>query len=444
MPASAVTIGCGSAYANDRLEPAVALAKSGLVQYLAFDCLAERTLALAQLRRRLDDNAGQDERLPRIVSELAPFVASGLRVVGNFGAANPSAAMNDVLNGLRRAGVAGLRVGVIHGDEVAGLVRKLNSRLPELGCTVDDLGARFVSAHAYIGAGPIVALLDEGASFVLGGRIADPSLFVGPICHELGWDLADWDRVGTATVAGHLLECGTHGSGGNFADPPYRTVDGLDDVGLPFATISQDGAVEVTKLEGTGGRVDALTTKTQLAYEIHDPAAYLTPDVVADFSHVTVEEAGTNRVTVSGAAGRPRPDNLKVLVGIDLGWRAVGEISFGGPGCVSRARLGEELVRRRLGPLEGDIEDIRYDLVGMTSLFGDRLSSEHPAEVRLRVAARCSTKEAAAAVAYEVECLYFGPAGAGGATQSVVPAIGVTPAFVPADDVHLDWEIHRS
>ena len=437
---AALTIGAGSAYADDRLEPAAAMADSGRVSYLGFDCLAERTMALAQLRRRRDSAAGQDQRISALVPLLAGYLSTGRKVVGNFGAANPDAAREDFAKGLHAAGLTGVRIGVIRGDDVQQLVRDLDCELPELGTTVGALGDRIVSANAYIGAQPIVDCLADDAQIVLGGRLADPSLFVGPICHELGWALDDWDRVAHATMVGHLLECGVHSTGGNFEDPPFRVVPDPHNLGFPLAEV-EDGSAVITKLPGTGGAVDERTMKTQLYYEIHDPAAYLTPDVTADFSGIQVEDLGGDRVRLSGARGREWPSHLKVLVGVDQGFKATGEMSYGGPGCVDRARRAEEIVRRRLERWAGDIDDLRVDLQGMTSLFGDRLAGPTPTEVRLRVAARTHTEEAARAVAHEVELLYFGPAGGGGNTWSVVPALGVTPAYVPREQVRLEAEV---
>jgi hypothetical protein len=233
--------GCGSAYANDRLEPAAALADSGRVGYLGFDCLAERTMALAQLRRRADPAAGQDERIPALVPLLAGYLGRGGRVVGNFGAANPDAAVGDFRAGLRSLGLSGVRVGVIHGDDVLPAVRDADLALPELDTTVKALGDRVVSANAYVGAEPVVTCLDDDAQVVLGGRLADPSLFVGPICHERGWALDDWERVGQATLVGHMLECGVHSTGGNFEDPPWRVVPDPHRLGFPFAAVGADG-----------------------------------------------------------------------------------------------------------------------------------------------------------------------------------------------------------
>ena len=379
-----ISIGCGSAYANDRLEPAAELADSGRVSYLSFDCLAERTLAYAQLRRRQNPAAGQDERIGRLVPLLRSYLAGGGRVIGNFGAANPPAAVDEFCAGLRSVGLTGTRIGVVTGDDVLALVRDLDADLPELGTTVEALGDRVVCANAYLGAEPIVDCLEQDAQLVVGGRLADPSLFVAPICHELGWALDDWDQVGAATLVGHLLECGVHATGGQFEDPPFRVVKDPHRLAFPYAEVSDSGAV-VTKLDGTGGAVDERTIKTQLYYEIHDPARYLTPDVTADFSDVVIEEVGPDRVRAGGARGAARPDDLKVLVGVDQGWRVVGEVSYGGPGCIERARRAEEIVRTRLGSFLHEIDDLRIDLQGVDSLFGDQMPGGYPAEVRLRL-----------------------------------------------------------
>jgi len=435
-----ISIGCGSAWSDDRLDWAQELADSGHVSYMGFDCLAERTMALAQIRRQNDEMRGQYERIPELMDRMVKFLSSGGKVIGNFGAANPSAALDDVLRGLQSNGMSGVRVGVVYGDDVLDHVVDQNLELPELEARASDLGEKLVSANAYIGADPIVELLAEECQFVLGGRIADPSLFVGPIAYEMGWATNDWDRMAAATLVGHLLECGTHGTGGNYVDPPYRVLDDIVHLGFPIAHVSNEESV-ITKLPGTGGAVNLGVVKTQLAYEIHDPTSYLTPDSTADFSNVWIEEVGPDRVRVGGATGRPRPEDLKVLVGIDEGWKVVTEVSFGGPGCVDRAQLGAEVVAKRLEPYKSAISEVRYDLHGMSALFGDQLPKGEPAEVRLRIAARCQERDIADVVSFESQYLWMGPAGAGGVITQTTPAIGVTPAFLPRDDVKAWTEV---
>lgn len=424
-----MVIGCGSGYSNDRLDLAVDIAQSGKVSYLGFDCLAERTLAEAQVRKRSDPDRGHDERIGLLPGLMTRYLAGGGRMIGNFGAANPSAALRDCITGLREHGLAGTRVGVIHGDDVLDIVTQRDVELPELGTTVKALGDRVVSANAYVGAEDVVDCLEKDAQIVIGGRLSDPSVFAGPVCHELGWELDDWDRVAHATMVGHLLECGVHSTGGNYEDPPFRTVPDPHRLGFPYAHVG-DGYMELCKLDGTGGRIDRNVTRSQLYFEIRDPSSYPTPDVVADFSDVVIEEIGRDRVRLSGARGRPRPATLKILVGLDLGWRAVGEASYGGPGALDRARRAEEIIRKRLEGIDGQIERLHVSYHGWNALFGESSPPGGPSEVRIRVAAQCLSKEAADAVAYEVEYLYFGPAAAGGMNTRVHPAIGVTPAYV--------------
>lgn len=435
------SIGCGSASAIDRLGPGIALAGSGLVEAMSFDCLSERTLPLAHVRRRNNPDIGQDERLPDVMDGYAEFLRDGKPVVGNFGAANPDAAVADVVAGLRRTGNEHVKVGVVRGDDVRDLVVELDSELPEMGVTVGDVRSQVVAANAYLGAEPIVDLLEQGAGFVLGGRIADPSLFVAPICHAMGWAIDDWDRVATATLAGHLLECNTYSTGGGFSDPPYRVVPNAHDLGSPMAIVGDDSTI-VTKLEGTGGMVDGRTIRCQLSYEVHDPAAYLTPDVTADFTQVEVDEVGPDRVRVRGARGRARPESLKVLVGLDLGWKAVAEMSFGGPGCIERAEDARQTIEADLAPVRDQLDAIRFDLIGSNSLFEDAVPGPYPVEVRLRVAARTRHREVAEHVAGSTEFLLFvGPSGGGGASKSVTQVIGVTPAYVERRLVDITGEL---
>jgi Protein of unknown function (DUF1446). len=439
-------IAAGSAYAGDDLRRARVAAESG-VDVMCFDRLAERTLAMAHARQ-VSAGRGQDEEIDEILAVSEAVLRRGGRVIGNFGAANVAAGLSDTVAALRAMGLAGTTVGAIHGDDVTDLARRSDWELPEFGGTTADLGDRLVAAHAYIGADLILSALHAGAQVVIGGRLADPSLFVAPICAALDWALDDWDRVATATCVGHLLECGAHVTGGNFVDPPVRTLPDPHRLGVPIAEVYDDGVI-VTKPAGTGGGVTVGTVKTQLLYEIHDPSSYVTPDVVADFSTIRVEPAGPDRVRVGPAKGKARPDQLKVLVGVNLGWRVVAEISFGGLGCVDRARLAEDIVRRQLADGAVPVDRLRADLIGVDSLGrvgggpNDRPPAE-PREVRLRVAAICPQRDAAREVARAVDYLYLGPAGAGGAVSRVEPAIGVTPAYVDRTVVPTDVEVIKA
>lgn len=431
-------VGCGSGFAMDRLEPALDLARSGKVDYLGFDALAERTLAMAQLRRRADPDAGYDSRLEEILEKFAPYVADGLKIVGSFGAANVEAGAKIVHQKLRELGHHGLKVAAILGDDVLEQVRTADPFISELGQHVSELGARVNSANAYLGSKEVLEALQSGANWVVGGRLSDPALYVGPICHALGWSLDDWDKVAHATLVGHLLECSTHVTGGYFADPPYRVVEGLGNLPYPYAEVS-DGTAIITKLDGTGGRVDEQIVAAQVSYEVHDPAAYTNPDIVADFTQVTAKVVGPNRVQVKGAKGRPRPDLAKVLVAVDMGFKVVAEISYAAAGCLVRAELAEGVIRERIAKMGAVVQEYRIDKHGVNTMVGEHFRAKNdrePVEVRLRVAARCANQRAAETISLEVERLFLeGPAGGGGVMRRVEPVLGVYPVYIPADQV---------
>lgn len=445
-PAStgSATVGCGSAFADDDLRPGRDLARSGLMDAMGFDRLAERTMALAQMRKVDDPEAGHDQHLEEFAELFSPFLCDGGTIAGNFGAANPTAGAQHLRQYLNANGATDVRLGVVHGDDVLATARQLDLFLPERGHPMSQETKPIVSAHAYIGADPIVSALQAGARAVIGGRIADPSLFVALLCHRLDWPLDDYAKVATATLAGHLLECGVHVTGGHFADPPVNDIPYEGDFGAPFATVTED-QVTVRKLPGSGGVVDERTVRAQLLYEIHDPSSYLTPDVTADFSDVGIEDSAPDAVTLTGVAGAGPPADLKILVGIDLGYKVTCEIAFGGIDCTRRALLARDAVAARVDHELGDVVDrVRYDVVGVNSLFGPRIGLQfpEPVEVRLRMAAGVSTPQDA----QQVVELFWRTApwrAAGGAPQqsSVQRWIGVTHAMLPRRHVDLAWEI---
>lgn len=426
-----VRLGAGAGYSGDRIEPAVELAERGRLDYLVFECLAERTIANAQLQRSTVPDGGYDPFLDaRIRAVLPACRANGTRIISNMGAANPLAAAKRVRQIAHKLGYPDIRVAAVTGDDVLAACRANNVALDN-GLTIDALGERMISANAYLGAGPIAEALAAGADIVITGRVGDPSLFLGPLLHEFGWSLDDWDSLGKGTLIGHLLECAGQVCGGYFADPGYKDVPGIARLGFPFAQVAFDGTAEIGKLENTGGRIDAATVKEQILYEIHDPTRYFQPDVVADFSQVTVEETGSDRVRVTGARGSPRSGTLKVSVSYHDDYVGEGQISYAGPGAVKRGRLALDIVRERLAGVSG-LKDARYELIGVDSLHGASLGRDRPPyEVRARVVARAATPADAARIGNEVEALYTnGPAGGGGAFKSVRAAVALASALM--------------
>jgi hypothetical protein len=441
MSENILRVGCAAGFSGDRTDAAApvvdALLASGGPAVLIFETLAERTLALAQLARRGDPDGGYEPLLEEMLRPvLACCLASGIRIVGNFGAANPAGAARAIDALARDLGLRPPRIAVVEGDDLIG-----HDRRALLGDVAQRL--RMVSANAYLGAEAIADACLAGAQIVVCGRVADPSLTVGPALAHFGWRRDDWDRIARATMAGHLLECGAQVSGGYYADPGFKDVPGLANIGYPIAEIDADGHCTLTKPPGTGGRIDEHTVKEQLLYEVHDPAAYLTPDVTADITQAQVEELGANRVALRGVRGHPRPAGLKVNVCHETGWLAEGEISYAGARAVDRARLAAQVLRERLA----GVAPLRVDLIGVASVFGDdggrwleAQRSTDAQDVRLRVAMNHDDRAAAQRLMREVTALYTcGPAGGGGVRTALRPRLGTVSCTVPRDQVPANY-----
>jgi Acyclic terpene utilisation family protein AtuA len=435
-----VRIGSGAGFAGDRLEPAVILAERGALQYLGLECLAERTIALAQLRKLKEPAEGYDVLLARRMELLLPVLKKKrVRLVTNMGAANPVAAA-DLIVAIARRRKLDIKVAAVTGDDVLKLL-KPGDRVLETG---EPLSAYkwLVSANAYLGVDALLPALATGADVIVTGRVADPSLFLAPAVYEYGWDLDDLDRMARGTVMGHLLECAGQITGGYFADPGRKDVPDFAHLGFPYADIDRDGNCVVGKAEGTGGVINLMTAKEQLLYEVTDPHAYVTPDIVADFTTVRVKGAGANRVAFSGATGKPRSATLKVSIGYHAGYVGEGEISYAGTNALQRARLAGEVVHERL---KSTFAEIRVDYIGSTSLHGKSYCvHEHPYELRLRVAARAATREKAALVGEEVEALWTnGPAGGGGARKYVHEQVGIVSSLIAREKVKTEVTVRE-
>lgn len=438
-----IRLGAGAGFSGDRIDPAFDLVERGNLDFLVFECLAERTIALAQLARQVSPDGGFDpllERRMRAVLELA--FRRGVRIVTNMGAANPVAAAAMVCRIADELGLHGLKAVAVVGDDVLDAVKLADLELAApTGGTASDLGDSLVSANAYLGAEAIAAALATGAHVVVTGRVCDPALFLGPLIHEFGWDMADQDLLAAGTAVGHLLECAGQLTGGYFVDPAVKDVANLAALGFPFADVAADGSAVLGKLEGTGGALTLATAKEQLLYEILDPAAYLQADVTADFSQITLTQLGPNKVAVSGARGKPRPELLKVSVGYRDGFIGEGQISYAGANAVARARLAGQVVEERLRLTGVATQEFYGEIIGLNAC--DRtgaISLTEPAEVRLRAVARCASREAACAIGAEVEALYTnGPSGGGGVTKDVREVIAIASAYLPRDQVH--WSL---
>jgi len=432
-----IRIGSGAGYSGDRIEPAVELAEQGDIQYLVFECLGERTVALAQQARMKDPEGGYDPLLEERMRAVLPVCAAkGIKIVTNMGAANPAAAARKTAEIARSLGLSALRIAAIIGDDVLDVCKERDLPIMEFDGTIRQFGNRLLSANAYLGAEPMAVALSGGADVVITGRASDPALFLAPMVHAFGWAMDDWNLLGQGTVAGHLLECAGQITGGYFADPPCKNIPDLARLGFPIGEVGEDGSLVITKVAGSGGVVTAQTCKEQLLYEVHDPTRYLQPDVTADFSQVRVEEIGKDRVRVSGGRGSQRTGTLKVSVGYVDGFIGEGQISYAGPGALARGKLALEIVRERLKLTGVAASELRFDLIGVDSLHGPQVSAHanEPYEVRVRVAGRTDNWREAVRIGNEVETLYTnGPAAGGGAFKSARDVVAVASVLLPRE-----------
>ena len=428
-------LGTGAGFSADRLDPAVELAAKGELDVIVFECIGERTLAFGHRDRMADPMAGYNPLLERRLRAVLPLcVRHGTRLITNMGVANPRGAAEKAAAVARELGLRGLRIAALEGDDVSALLGD-DTPLPESEVTIGEVGRRMVGANAYLGADAILPALEAGADVVITGRVADPSLFLAPLRYAFGWAEDDWPALGAGTLVGHLMECAAQITGGYFADPGYKDVPGLARVGFPIAEVGADGRAVITKLADAGGLVSERTVKEQLLYEVHDPARYVTPDVVADFSRVEIREESKDRVRVSGAGGRPRPEQLKVTVAFDGGLLAEAAVSYAGPGAAARAELAGQIVKERMVGVHGCNAPLRIDLIGVSSLHAAaRAYPSNAQDVRMRAALRASSREQAELLHWEVEALLCcGPAGGGGYRGQITPSVITQSAYLDRD-----------
>lgn len=429
-------IGVGAGFAGDRWEPAAELVERGDIDVIVFECLAERTIARETLARLKGKGPGYSPKLEaRLRAVLPACAAKGIRIVTNMGAAAPLDAAHAAATLAAELAVNDFTCAVLLGDDVRDVLSaRPDLTLMESGDPLESILPRMASANAYLGGDAVAEALASGALMVMTGRVADPSLFVGPLLHAFGWSYGDYGKLAQATAAGHLLECAGQVTGGYFSDPGVKDVPALARLGFPFADITEAGDVTIGKLAEAGGRVDIATCSEQLLYEIDDPSAYVTPDCVLDMGGIALTEVAEDLVKISGARAAPRTPSYKVSVGYFDGYLGEGELSYGGPNAVARARLAGEIVKERLALRGFTFGDLRVDLIGLDSLHGPGGGRPEPYEVRLRVAGKSLSREAAEAVGWEVATLYTnGPSGGAGDFSNVREILAVQSVLLPRE-----------
>lgn len=436
-------VGAGSAWWGDRIEPARLNAEQGNLDYLCFETMAEATISAAQVRKRRDPSfPGYDTYLDdRMQAVLPACLKRGTKIVTNQGWINPDGAAERIVHWLRQLGAKDVKVASVNGSLITDRVLQLTDKILENGYPTSTLAGSLVSAEVYLGAEPIVAALKQGAHIVVSGRVADPSIFMAPMMYEFGWDALDHMHLGRGNGLGHLLECGAQVTGGYFADPGFKDVPEPWNLAFPIVEVEADGSAVVTKVAGTGGAVNMMTVKEQLLYEVHDPANYLTPDVVVDFTTANLEQIGPDRVRVTNLSGKPRTPTLKVSIGCTEGFIGEDMFFYAGPGALRRAQLAKKILEERFRIVKLDAEEIRIDFLGLNAIHGAMTPKDapEPYEIAVRVAARTRTREEAVKVGREVD----GMAVSGvGMTGKRVPhqdrtreIIGVWSSLVPREKV---------
>lgn len=441
-----IRIGSGAGYGGDRLEPALELMEKGNLDYIIFECLAERTIAIAQEQKLKNPDKGYNGLLEyRMEKVLSLCVEKKVKVITNMGAANPEAAARTVKKMAEAQGIKGLKIAAVLGDDISSKIDEYTEyNVLELDQSLKHLENKIISANVYLGTEGIMEALKNDADIIITGRVADPALTLAPIMYEFGWSSEDYDLIGKGIMIGHLLECAGQITGGYYADPGYKDVPDVWNIGFPIAEISEDGEVVITKVEGSGGIITTGTCKEQLIYEIHNPSAYVTPDGIADYTNVTMSQIDKNKVLIKGAVGRAKPDTLKVSIGYKDCFIGEGEISYGGSGAYERAKLAGEIVKKRLEYTGVEIEELRIDYIGVNSMYKDHISNHmlgdksYCKEVRLRVSGRTKERKEAEKIANEVETLYTnGPAGGGGAIKAVKEIVSIASIFIPREDINI-------
>ncbi len=447
-----IRIGCGSGYWGDALDPAIELAEKGDVQYLGFDHLAELTMCLLHKQKQKDPTKGYIPDITGHFKALLPACQkNGIKMITDAGGANPHAAADAVAALASDMGYKGMKLGVVTGDDLTDKLDEIRAAGVKLTNTdtgeedIDRVKDKIVAAYAYMGCDAIVDALDQGCDHVIAGRVSDVSLYVAPMMHEFGWDFSDKyiDKLGAAVNTGHIAECGCPCTGG--ISNLWKISPDNHKIGFPIIEMDENGEAIITKVPGSGGIVNEWTVKEHLVYEVMDPRNYIMPDGIADFSTLKLHDLGNDRVKITNMTGKGRPDMLKVCIGVEEGFIAEGTLLFPWPEAYGKAKKAEEIMRKRIDLLGIELEELRFDYIGVNTLAG-RAAPEPNYDMNecgLRIAAKAKTFAAADAVRRAVTHIWtFGPIGTScGVPTKTRKVVGLWPTLVPREFVVPKLEI---
>ncbi|HEY0730075.1 MAG TPA: acyclic terpene utilization AtuA family protein [Pyrinomonadaceae bacterium] len=448
-----IRIAAGQGFWGDLPDAPVRQVEGGPIDYLMLDYLAEVTMSIMQKQKARDPNAGYARDFIPLMKRILPAcVERGIKVTANAGGVNVRGCANALIEVARELGLAGkVRIGIVTGDDILPRIDELLSRGIELRnmdteeplSTVRD---SIQSANVYLGAAPLVEALQQGAQIVITGRATDTGLTLAPLIHEFGWATDDWNHLAAGTIAGHIIECGAQASGGN-CQYEWRNIPDLANVGFPIVEAAPDGTFVITKHEGTGGRVNVPSIKEQLVYEMGDPHAYITPDVVADFTTIRLQDDGRDRVRVYGIEGRPATEFLKVSISYSAGFKAVGTLVYAWPDAYEKAQVADKILRERLDRLGLRFDHILTEFVGVNATHG-ALAGEARAdlpEVQLRFGVRGQDRSAIERFTKEIAPLILtGPpavTGFAGGRPKVEEIVAYWPALIPKSEIEPKVEV---
>jgi hypothetical protein len=441
-----IRIANGQGFWGDWLEAPVRLVEQGPIDYLVLDYLAEITMSILQKQKQEDPALGYARDFPPLIGRISKRLRErNIKVIANAGGVNPVACAQQVLK------IApGLKVAVVLGDDVYArldefLGKGYEMRDMDTAEPISTIRDRIQSANAYIGAFPLAEALASGANVVIAGRSTDTALALAPMVREFGWGASDWDKLAAGTIAGHIVECGAQCTGGN-SQVDWQNIPDMANVGYPIIEAEPDGSFTITKHAGTGGRVHSDIVKEQLLYELGDPRNYITPDCIADFTSIHLDDTGPNRVRVSGIRGRERPPTLKLSISYANGWKAIGTLVYSWPQALAKAQAADRIVRERLAGLGLTFEEIYAEFLGVNACHGPVAQPvADPPEVQLRIGVRGQDRKAVDRFTRELIPLVLnGPPSATGFGDGRPPVreiVAYWSALVPREEIQTRVEV---
>ncbi|MFA6979809.1 MAG: acyclic terpene utilization AtuA family protein [Ignavibacteriaceae bacterium] len=391
-----IRIASGQGFWGDLIEAPYYQVTKGEIDYLVMDYLAEVTMSILQKQKNKNPELGYAKDIPELMKRILPICKEKkIKVITNGGGVNPIACGKAIVKVAESLGITGLKIGIVLGDDIKDQIDDLVAHGSELknmesGVSIISVKEKLLSANVYFGAFPIVEALQKGADIVITGRTTDTGLTLAPMIYEFGWKQNDYNLLSAGTIAGHILECGAQSTGGNFLSD-WESVPNFAEIGFPICETFPSGEFVVTKHESLGGKVTIDTVSEQLLYEIGDPAEYITPDCVADFTSIQLEQSGENRVKVFGIKGKPETAFYKVSCSYADGYSASGSLTYSWPQALTKAKAADKILRKRLELLNLTFDEIRSELVGYNSCHGPlakELDEDLINEIQLRVSVR--------------------------------------------------------